>query len=467
MTADVLEGAHETPIHVFVSYAREDKRWLDPDYRYNLIPFLTESLRRYNVIFWFDTELKPGDEFKRNIDMEIDQAQIAILIVSQHFLNSEFIEAREMSRISERAQQGKMIVVPVLVEPCDWSDYPFLSDRQMVPSSPLIDYTVSDPSWAKVKYQILDGIKAQLKRIREVGQVPPPLPEFRRAEPEPPQPPKYIPPQPQPQPQPQPPKYVAPQPQPLPGPPPVVPPGPYDYGKVQPGPIPSQNYGQNPLNPWQQPVMPPPPPPTPTKIPAWVIGVGVSVLVVAGIYALVHKNPTPTPAPSPEPTPAPVTSITNACPASDGQLQTYTSDPGRFCILFPGSPETQTHPVNLPGGTTVTLYQIVVSLDNDNIAYTVMYNDYPSQFVQGDPQTILQGARDGATKGRTLISDEVINLNGVPGRSITATGSDGYNYAAHLYLDGARLYQVVIVANKDHPATYTEEFLNSFRITQQ
>src|SRR5579862_7860245 len=161
----------EEPVHIFVSYAREDKRWLDEEHRYSLIPFLMESLRRHNVTFWFDTELKPGDEFKRHIEAKIDQSQIALLIVSQNFLNSGFIERHEMPRIAERAQQGKMIVVPVLVEPCDWSDYPFLADRQMVPSaSPLIDFTESESKWARVRFQILDGLKAQLKRIRETPQ---------------------------------------------------------------------------------------------------------------------------------------------------------------------------------------------------------------------------------------------------------------------------------------------------------
>jgi predicted MFS family arabinose efflux permease len=168
MNENAIPGAPEEFVRVFVSYAREDKRWLDPDYRYSLIPFLMESLRRHRVAFWFDKELKPGDEFRRFIESEIDQSQIALLIVSQSFLNSEFIENKEMPRIAERARQGKMIIVPVLVEPCDWSEYPFLADRQMVPSSPLIEYTESEPQWAKVRYQILDGLKAQLKRIREV-----------------------------------------------------------------------------------------------------------------------------------------------------------------------------------------------------------------------------------------------------------------------------------------------------------
>ncbi len=170
MNDNAIPGAPNDVVRVFVSYAREDRRWLEPDYRFSLIPFLMESLRRHNVVFWFDKDLKPGDEFRRFIESEIDQSQIALLIVSQSFLNSEFIENREMPRIAERARLGLMIVVPVLVEPCDWSEYPFLADRQMVPSSPLIEYTESEAQWVKVRFQILDGLKAQLKRIREATQ---------------------------------------------------------------------------------------------------------------------------------------------------------------------------------------------------------------------------------------------------------------------------------------------------------
>ena len=164
-------GAREETVHIFVSYAREDGRWMDPGNRYNLVPYLAESLRRHNATFWFDKKLVGGDEFRRHIEAEIDHSQIALLIVSQNFLNSEFIETHEMPRIAERTQQGKMIVVPVLVEPCAWNDYPFLADRQMVPSAePLIDYTESEPKWARVKFQILDQIKTQLKRLREAQQ---------------------------------------------------------------------------------------------------------------------------------------------------------------------------------------------------------------------------------------------------------------------------------------------------------
>ena len=161
-------GPHDLTVHIFVAYAHEDKRWLDPEYRFNLIPFLKESLRRDHVEFWFDKELMGGDEYRRLIESEISKAQIALLMVSQHFLNSEFIETFELPRIAARAERKELVVIPVLIEPCGWTDYPFLADRQMVPgSSPLIHYTESEPKWADVRFEILDGLRRQVKRIRE------------------------------------------------------------------------------------------------------------------------------------------------------------------------------------------------------------------------------------------------------------------------------------------------------------
>jgi len=168
MNQNAIPGAPNDVVRVFVSYAREDKRWLDPEYRFNLVPFLVDSLRRQNVEFWIDRKLVIADEYRQLIESEIDRADIALLIVSQYFVNSNFIESVEMPRIEERARRGEMLVAPVLVEPCAWQEYPLLADRQMVPASnPLIDYTDNESRWAKVRFEILEGLKTQVKRIRE------------------------------------------------------------------------------------------------------------------------------------------------------------------------------------------------------------------------------------------------------------------------------------------------------------
>lgn len=146
------------------------------------------------------------------------------------------------------------------------------------------------------------------------------------------------------------------------------------------------------------------------------------------------------------------------------QMQPYTSTDGRFTVSFPQATVQQSNQaISLSGGGTTTLYQFYVELDDNNVSYMVMYNDYSANYANGDPQTLLAQTRDGAVGKKTLVSDIAISLNGVPGREFTAKDND-WSYTVRQYLSGKRLYQLIVVSNTAHPATQTSDFLNSFKI---
>ena len=146
------------------------------------------------------------------------------------------------------------------------------------------------------------------------------------------------------------------------------------------------------------------------------------------------------------------------------QLQTYTSAVGRFTVMFPGgSPKVDSQTVSLKGGGSTTLYQFWTELEDNNISYMLMYNDYSPDYANGNPQSVLATTRDGAVSGKTLLTDTAISLNGVPGREFTAK-DDTWNYTVRQYLKGKRLYQLIIVSSASHPATQSSAFLNSFKI---
>ena len=155
-------------VRIFVSYARVDKRWLDREDEHNLIPYLIDSIKKQNVVVWYDKELVASEKFLPRILEEIDKADIAILLVSQPFLNSDFIEKHELPRIKERADKKGLSVVPVLVKPCSWEEDDFLSARQMLPGkpTPLINYTGHEADWEQVRFDLLEGIKKLVKKIR-------------------------------------------------------------------------------------------------------------------------------------------------------------------------------------------------------------------------------------------------------------------------------------------------------------
>ena len=146
------------------------------------------------------------------------------------------------------------------------------------------------------------------------------------------------------------------------------------------------------------------------------------------------------------------------------QMQPYSSTEGRFSVQFPaGDIKHDTEPVTLQGSDTLTLYEFWVESADGNVSYLVMYNDYPPAYANDGADTVLARTRDGAMKGKTLLSDIAINLNGVPGREFTAK-DDNWNYTVRQFLSGKRLYQLIIVSKPDHPATQISDFLNSFKI---
>lgn len=151
--------------------------------------------------------------------------------------------------------------------------------------------------------------------------------------------------------------------------------------------------------------------------------------------------------------------------AAGGQQMTpYTSTDGRFTINFPQAEVKQeSQSIDLKGGSTTTLHQYWVELADGNVSYMVMYNDYPGTYADGDPQTVLATTRDGATSGKTVLSDTVISLNGIPGREFTAK-DDTWNYTVRQYLSGKRLYQLIVVSNNANPATQISDFMTSFKI---
>lgn len=146
------------------------------------------------------------------------------------------------------------------------------------------------------------------------------------------------------------------------------------------------------------------------------------------------------------------------------QLVPYTSTDGRFSVSFPGgAPKQDTQQVSLQGGGSSTLYEFWVEAGDGNISYMVMYNDYPANYANDGADAILARTRDGAIKGKTLVSDMAINLNGVPGREFTAK-DDTWNFTVRQFLQGKRLYQLIVVSKPEYPATQTSEFLSSFKI---
>jgi hypothetical protein len=112
-------GATILPIEVFVAYAHEDEALLT-----KLENHLRSLYRKGLITIWSDRQILPGTEWKQEIDVRLKRADIILLLVSPHFLTSNY-SGIEMRKALERHQENEARVIPIIVRPCEWSNAPF------------------------------------------------------------------------------------------------------------------------------------------------------------------------------------------------------------------------------------------------------------------------------------------------------------------------------------------------------
>ncbi|HEV7892782.1 MAG TPA: toll/interleukin-1 receptor domain-containing protein [Pyrinomonadaceae bacterium] len=96
---------------IFISYSHKDKAWLE-----RLQEHLNPLIPDIDLSVWDDTQIEPGDEFEKEIDRAIDLAKISILLVTEAFLESDFIRERELPRLVKDAKKKETILFWIAVE---------------------------------------------------------------------------------------------------------------------------------------------------------------------------------------------------------------------------------------------------------------------------------------------------------------------------------------------------------------
>ena len=99
---------------VFVSYAHEDRPRLTP-FEGHL-----EALTHRGASIWIDREIQAGDDWLQRIERQMHEASCALLMVSRGFLASEFIREKELPRLLDLHDQGRLRIFWVALEPCAW-----------------------------------------------------------------------------------------------------------------------------------------------------------------------------------------------------------------------------------------------------------------------------------------------------------------------------------------------------------
>ncbi len=117
----------KTESKVFISYAHVDAEHL------KRLQVHLSPVRRWTALdVWDDTRIAAGDDWREQIETELEQASAAILLISADFLASEFISENELPPLLIKAEREGTRIIPVILKPCLFTTHPELSKFQAI-----------------------------------------------------------------------------------------------------------------------------------------------------------------------------------------------------------------------------------------------------------------------------------------------------------------------------------------------
>lgn len=145
--------------NIYTIYANENK-----NLAHDLLRHLQLLEKDFNISSWHDEPIYPKQPWKPKNMSRLHQADIYLLLVSDAFMHSEFIQQNEFKMIIDRYKVGASIVLPILVDNCPWNiefnsdDYNFsLMELEVLPvdRKPISEWNSTDEALRHV----IDSLK--------------------------------------------------------------------------------------------------------------------------------------------------------------------------------------------------------------------------------------------------------------------------------------------------------------------
>jgi hypothetical protein len=161
----------------FISYSHRDATALD-----RLHVHLTMLHREGLIEEWFDREILAGSSIDGDVNSQLEECGLFLLLVSPDFLHSDYCYEREMKRALERHEAGEARVVPIIVEPCEWTKSP-LGKLKAVPRDglPVSEWTNANNAYLNIVQELRRILEAEQLRPRPAPAQTAPVNEERPA----------------------------------------------------------------------------------------------------------------------------------------------------------------------------------------------------------------------------------------------------------------------------------------------
>jgi hypothetical protein len=133
--------SRKTVNKVFISCSHEDQKWS------NRLAAHLKALENFGELeMWDDKKILPGESWRDHITNAINEANIAVILISADYLSSEFVARDEIPHLLKERKEGRLKIIPVLLRPCAWRKVSWLSSLEVRPrdGKPLTQHKFSE-----------------------------------------------------------------------------------------------------------------------------------------------------------------------------------------------------------------------------------------------------------------------------------------------------------------------------------
>jgi hypothetical protein len=141
---------------VFISYSREDEAEKD-----ELVSHLGVLQGSGLLEIWVDDQIEPGGDWAKDINQAINRAQVAILLITRNFLNSNFNLKTELPHLLKRRQSEGVTVFPIIARPCAWRKVDWLARMSVRPKN-------GNPIWREGGRYVDEELAAIAEEVADI-----------------------------------------------------------------------------------------------------------------------------------------------------------------------------------------------------------------------------------------------------------------------------------------------------------
>ncbi|MEO0707307.1 MAG: COR domain-containing protein [Cyanobacteria bacterium J06649_5] len=143
--------------HIFISYSHQDAAL------FNELKIWLKPLERSGKLkVWDDTKINPGKQWREEIAQALAAAKVAILLVSPHFIASDFIDNNELPPLLSAAENEGLTVLWIPISYSPYKDTDFEKYQAAHPPQQPLD-TLEKPQRNKAWHDIYQKIQTAFK----------------------------------------------------------------------------------------------------------------------------------------------------------------------------------------------------------------------------------------------------------------------------------------------------------------